>query len=214
MLVIAVALIILWMWLMIQSNFYFLLIFLYVPAFQFLLSPLFTLIGMYKYLSPMLLAYAPNPKKYDLHNGTSFDYLFLYQKGTRGYLWQSILLKYYLDGLLAIVQELEEEKIPESIVIRGSSYFFSERTAQKLGFELRSTGFAEKLNIIANYLDLLWMYSLSKGRLRFPRLNNVKTAQTTGANLKEKKEELLNLKFFIEHRISSERKKVKFHHDQ
>lgn len=203
MMLFAAVLIMLWMWLISKSNLFFLLLFLYVPVFQFLLAPFFTLVGMYKYLSPMLLVYSPSNKKYDLHNGTSFDYLFLYQKGTRGYVWQSILLKNYLDGLLAIIQELEEEKIPDIIVIRGSSYFFSERTAQKLGFELRSTGLAEKLNIIANYLDLLWMYSLSKGKMSFPKLNNVKTAQTTGARLRERKGELLKLRSVIGQRVAS-----------
>ncbi|MEQ8925428.1 MAG: hypothetical protein RLO81_06410 [Fulvivirga sp.] len=174
-----------------------LLLFLITPVAQFLISPIMKLTGAYKYLSPMLLVYSPSTSKYDLHNGTSFDYLFFFKRKSKGSAWQSKLLIYYLDGLLEVINELENNVIPETIEIRGSSYFFSERTAQRLGFEIQETGFSEKFNIIINYLDLFWMYSLSKGKIHFPKLKDIKTATTTGQRLKEKKPELLKLRTYL-----------------
>jgi len=152
------------------------------------------LTGVYKYLSPMLLVYAPNQKRYDLHNGTSFDYLFISRENISGLKWQNELLLYYIDGILEIINEIEDNKISESIQLRGSSYFFSARTAEKFGFESTKTGIFEKLNILINYLDLIWMYSLSKGRIFFPNIADIRTATTTGKKLKEKKQELLKMK--------------------
>lgn len=161
------------------------LLFLLAPVGQFLIAPGMKLLGVYRYVSPMLLIYAPSKKKYDLHNGTSFDYLFLYQTGkSKGY-WQNRLLLYYIRGLLAIIDQIHQGNIPEKIVIRGSSYFFSERTAQKFGFTIENTGLFERINIILNYVDLVWMYSLAKSQLSFPRIGNVKTASTTGSILME-----------------------------
>lgn len=179
------------------------LVFIITPLGQFLLSPLMTLTGVYQYLSPMLLVYTPNDKRYDLHNGTSFDYMFAYGKQNGGLSWQNQLLKYYLEGLLRVIQEIEENKLPETVEVRGSSYFFSSRTAESLGFEVQSTGGAEKFNILINYVDLVWMYSLSKGRLRFPRLKEVKTASTTGKNLIAKKQKIVQIKQFLDSRVAN-----------
>ena len=190
-----------WMKLMESSLFAILLIFIVTPLGQFSISPLMKLTGIYKYVSPMLLIYAPNKKRYDLHNGTSFDYLFTFLGNTKGLNWQHKLLLFYIDGLLEIVNEVNENKIPETIEIRGSSYFFSDRTAQKLGFELTKTGIFEKLNIIVNYIDLIWMYSLAKGGIQFPKLSGIKTATTTGAQLKGKQKELLQLRGILKNRI-------------
>jgi len=113
-----------WFELMKLSVFSLFLVFPVTSLFQFLFAPILTLLGIYKYLSPMLLVYAANQKRYDLHNGTSFDYLFLFTNKKSGRKWQQQMLKYYLDGLLEIIKELEDGDIPKSIEIRGSSYFF------------------------------------------------------------------------------------------
>jgi hypothetical protein len=189
-----------WMELMQRNLFAILLIFIITPMGQFLISPFMKLTGIYTYVSPMLLVYTANKKRYDLHNGTSFDYLFTFLGNNSGLNWQNKLLLYYIEGLLVIIDQVCDKKIPETIEIRGSSYFFSDRTAKKLGFDLEKTGTFEKINIIINYLDLIWMYSLAKGRIQFPKLNGVKTATTTGEILKGKKEELLKLRAFLQTR--------------
>lgn len=163
-------------------------ILLLVPVMQFCLAPLFTLIGLYKYVSPMLLVYGPNKTKYDLHNGTGFDYLFVMRKIKRGKPTQNKILEYYLEGLLNIIKELELGIIPETITITGTSYFFSESTAKRLGFKIIPPTSFYKLNQYINYLDLLWMYSRAKGKLAFPNLKNVKAATITGRDLLENKE--------------------------
>ena len=96
---------------------------------------------------------------------------------------QRQLLSYYLEGLLAIVDELEQGHIEPSLRIVGASYFFSERTAESLGFQLIPPSAPEKINIYMNFFDLFWMYSFSRGRLVMPRLNQIRKVKATAADL-------------------------------
>lgn len=176
-------------WITLNFLNYFIIILL-VPIMQFCLAPFFTLIGLYKYVSPMLLVYAPNKTKYDLHNGTGFDYLFVMANVKSGKPTQNKILEYYLEGLLNIIKEIQKGIIPESITISGTSYFFSESTAKRLGFKIVPPSAFYKFNQYINYLDLLWMYSRAKGKLAFPNLKNVKAATIKGHELRANKEYL------------------------
>ncbi|MBK8644490.1 MAG: hypothetical protein IPN15_20445 [Saprospiraceae bacterium] len=51
-----------------QPLFY-LLFLIYIPVGQFAATPFFTLVGIYKYYSPMLLGYMANDNQIDLHSG-------------------------------------------------------------------------------------------------------------------------------------------------
>lgn len=181
-----------------KQPLYYFLIFPFVPIFQFSLTPIFRLMELYQYLSPMLLVYGASEEKYDLHNGTSFDYVFVMRKVPPGRIFQRIMLSYYIEGLLRIIEKLESGVLPKSVEISGTSYFFSASTAERLGFSLKVPSVFYRINIYMNYLDLIWMYSLAKGRLSFPNLREIKAVKTTGAVLLEKKDYLERLNQYLE----------------
>jgi hypothetical protein len=163
---------------------------LYVPISQFLYTPLFKLTGGYTYYSPMLLGYMVNEQQIDLHSGTSFDYLFVFRNQKAGVSLRNKLLMYHCEGLLNIISQIENKRIPESVQIVGTSYFFNERTLQKLGFQIEKATLFYRANLFINFIDLFWMYSLSCGKVSFPALWDAKKARTQGATLLAHKKSL------------------------
>ena len=172
-----------------EPLFYFFFI-LYIPLAQFTFTPFFKLIGVYRYYSPMLLGYMANDKKIDLHSGTTFDYLWVMRKVKPGIEMRNRILMYQLEGLLNIIQQIESNKIPQTVNIIGTSYFFSDRTLKKLGFEIVKPSLFYRLNILVNFIDLTYLYSLSKGRFTIPNLLSVKKASISGDKLVENKKNI------------------------
>ena len=134
----------------------------------------------------MLLGYMVNNNQIDMHSGTSFDYLFIRRKFKKGTEFKNRLLMYHLEGLLKIIQSIENKEIPESVNIVGTSYFFNDRTIQKLGFETKIPSLFYRINLLANFIDLFWMYSLALGKLSVPKVWSAKKAGISGAGLLKK----------------------------
>jgi hypothetical protein len=163
---------------------------LYVPITQFLYTPIFKLTGGYTYYSPMLLGYMVNEKQIDLHSGTSFDHLFVLKNCKPGIELRNRLLAYHLEGLLNLISLIENKQIPESVTIVGTSYFFKDRTLQKLGFQTEKASAYYRANLFLNFIDLFWMYSLSRGKVSMPSLWEAKKARVIGSTLVVQKAKL------------------------
>ena len=173
-----------------DNAIYYLGFFLYVPVSQFLFTPIYTLTGGYTYYSPMLLGYMANDTQIDLHSGTSFDHLFVLRKYPSGTPLRNRILLYHLEGLLQLIQLIEEKRIPESVNIVGTSYFFNDRTLLKLGFQIEKASLFYRINLLINGIDLFWMYSLSQGKLAIPTLWDAKKASIQGNQLVQSKPKL------------------------
>jgi hypothetical protein len=168
----------------------YLLFFFYIPIGQFSFTPFFTLVGVYRYYSPMLLGYMPSNNQIDLHSGGSFDYLFVMRKFKSGMEMRNRLLLFQLEGLKNIIQLIEDKAVPESVTIVGTSYFFSDRTVQKIGFELIEPSLFYRINLFVNILDLVWMHSLAQAKWAIPKVWQAKKVQITGQKLVEHKVQL------------------------
>ena len=171
----------------------YLLFIIYIPIGQFSSTPFFKLIGIYRYYSPMLLGYMANDRQIDLHSGGSFDYLFVMRKYKAGIEMRNRLMIFHLDGLVNLIHLIENKSIPETVNIVGTSYFFNDRTLRKMGFEIVNPSLFYRLNLFANFIDILWMYSLSKGKLSIPKLWNAKKASIMGTQLIEYKNQIEEL---------------------
>ncbi len=176
-----------------------LLFLIYLPIGQFTSAPILKLAGIHKYYSPMLLGYMPNNNKIDLHSGGSFDYLFVMRNFKTGIETRNRILIYHLEGLLDIITKIENGEIPNTVNISGTSYFFNERTANKLGFELEKSSLFYRINLLVNFIDLTWMYSVSQGRFSIPKIWIASKTTTVGSKLVEHKEIIKDL----HHKITS-----------
>lgn len=176
-----------------RQNIYAVLFIFYVPIGQFSSTPFFKLIGVYRYYSPMLLGYMANNIQIDLHSGGSFDYLFVMGKYRKGIKLRNQLLRFQIEGLLEIVHQIERGQIPSTVNIIGTSYFFNERTIKKMGFETEQPTLFYRLNLFVNFIDLFWMYSLSKGKISIPKVWEAKKLRISGHKLLENKDLLYKL---------------------
>lgn len=172
---------------------YILLFLFYLSVGQFSITPIFKLTGVYKYYSPMLLGYMANDRQIDLHSGGSFDYLFVMRKYKSGIVMRNRLLIYHLEGLLSIIRLIENKSISETVNIVGTSYFFNNKTLYKMGFEIEKPSLFYRVNLFVNFIDLLWMFSLSRGKLAIPRIWNAKKAKISGVKLIESKKAIEGL---------------------
>ena len=175
------------------QPFFFAAFILYVSISQFLFTPIFRLTGGYTYYSPMLLGYMANDKQIDLHSGTSFDHLFVLRKFKSGTPLRNRIMMYHLEGLLNIIALIENKRIPASVNIIGTSYFFKERTLNHLGFQIEEATFFYRMNLFINFIDLFWMYSLSKGKIAIPSVWDAKKATIIGETLMTQKTKLEGL---------------------
>jgi hypothetical protein len=166
---------------------------IYIPVGQFSSTPFFKLIGIYRYYSPLLLGYMANDRQIDLHSGGSFDYLIVMRKYKAGIEMRNRLLMFHIEGLLNLIQLIENKSIPDTVNIVGTSYFFNDRTLRKMGFEIVNPSLFYRLNLFANFIDIFWMYSLSKGKFSIPKLWNAKKASIMGTQLIENKNQIEEL---------------------
>jgi len=164
------------------------LVFIALPLLQFCCTPLFRLLDIYKTLSPSVYTIFPNSKKYELHNITTFDYLQTFNWSDRGKVAQRQLLLNYGKAFLYLIEQIEAQKIPESVFIVGHSYFFSERTTEKLGFQIFPSDTITTLCSCLNAIELIGLYSFSQGKWAIPRFWRVKAIVISGEELCLRKE--------------------------
>lgn len=169
-----------------QQPFFYFLFFMYLPFAQFSVTPFFKLVGIYTYYSPMLLGYMANNAVIDLHSGSSFDYLFVMRNYSKVE-FKTRILEFHLSGLLTIIELIENGKIPPTVKIVATSYFFNDRTIKKFGFNIIDASIFYRINLLVNFIDLFWMYSLAKGKMSIPKVWIAKKGAVSGVELVEKK---------------------------
>ncbi|MBX2872760.1 MAG: hypothetical protein KTR30_11685 [Saprospiraceae bacterium] len=156
-----------------------LLIPLYFVFAQLLDIPFGHLRGTLKHYSPMLIV-QPISGTYYLHTTTLFDQLFALPHKDPKLSNQQQILIWILDGFLALIDDLKEQP---DLPIVGTTHFLSLRRAQKLGFTIRAADPVSKFILIINYLNLVLSMSITKGHLRFPKLNQVRRFEISTTDL-------------------------------
>ena len=157
-----------------------------------LLTPLYRLSGRFVYYSNMLLL-TRSANGLELHAGTLFDYVSYLRWHERGPKAQFKVTRQLLQGLLALCDDIEQGKIAPGTAISATSYFFSNRTAAKLGFTADKVAPMQWLNLMLVAVSLALRLSLIKGRCSWPDLRQIRHIHTTAGHLLAQRATIMRL---------------------
>lgn len=163
------------------------------PLESLLLTPLYALTGRFRYYSPMLLVTTSQKGVLDLHAGALFDYLMHLRWRDRGRRATRVVTVELLHGLLAITDEVAQGALPPDTRLVASSYFFSNRSLERLGFQLCPPASGVVQNLLMASLSIALRLSFTRGRLSFPKLRHIRQAATTAGVLAQHRNELEQL---------------------
>lgn len=178
-----------WRWLALT----FLTLPLIAPMEGLLLTPLYTLLGRFRYYSPLLFATRRPDGGLDLHAGTLFDYAMRLRWSDRGPRAVRIVTADLLRGLLALCHETERGAIPRQARIVVSSYFFSIRSLARFGFEPNDPPAATVLNLVLASVGVAIRLSFIRGWPTFPNLRKTRQGVTSAERLRQHEDEIRRL---------------------
>jgi hypothetical protein len=156
---------------------------LLVPLESLLLTPVYTLSGRFRYHSPLLLSTRRAGGGLDLHVGTLYDYVRRLRWSERGPRAARIVTTDLLQGLLNLCEAVERGDLPPETEVVATSYFFSDRTLARLGFEMRRAPSATVQNLALASLNIALRLSFTRGRPTFPDLRRVRQGVTSAGAL-------------------------------
>ncbi len=171
-----------------------------ITIWQLSVTPFCRATGIYRYHSPMFKATFRTSRTYEVHGGTSWDWLVLFRFRDRGAPAARRVMIWYLEGLIDLASRIESGEIPRSVEITGTSYFFRAETARRLGFRIRPAGFRLRFNLLLNALDLWLAYSFTRGRFALPGLLDAKQAVIRGDELVRRKGQISRLRKTLDRR--------------
>ena len=167
------------------------------PLESLLLTPLYRLCGRFDYLSALLLA-TKSPNGFELHTGTLFDYVSHLKTRDLGHRAQRVVVKNVLEGLLVLCDKVDGGKIKAEIKLTATSYFFSDRTAKKLGFDIVEADRVNRINLYSAYLSLMLRLSFTKGKLTAPKLSQLRQISTTAGDLATHRQDILRMLTYLD----------------
>jgi hypothetical protein len=157
--------------------------------------------GKLMYYSTLFVTEKEEKGSIKIHGGSLFDYVFVIDKTLSGQQRTNFILQQYLEGILNLIAVCEKENNTD-VKIKGTTYILNERTEHKIGLNSIKTDFIQKLILRFNYVNILISNSIAKRKISFPKLNAIKTFESTI-------EELIKRRAFIEE--LNERLKNKIH---
>lgn len=163
--------------------FNFLLIPFVKSATHFSLVPLLRLCGFLNYHSPLFLTVKYKNNFWEIHNGTTFDYVLNMKWAYRGGRAKHITIKNYFEGLLNLINDLKKRNNPKDIELVGTSYFIGRNTIRKIGFSEEDVTPIKRVLFIIDYINLMLMYSFSKGKISFPNILKLRKVKIKGDRL-------------------------------
>lgn len=149
---------------------------------RMLSTPIFKLLGLYTYYSPTFFLHKLTPRLYEIHIGTTWDYIRMNKISPK------VFLLNMSEGMVKMVKDIEAGKIhPESKIV-GSIHYFNPTTTEKFGFRHRNMNLFEILLFVLSYIETTVLLSITYGRPMLPRLLNTRIHYAKAKDLVEFKD--------------------------
>jgi hypothetical protein len=164
--------------------------FVMAPLESLLFTPLYALTGRFTYHSAMLLSTRAADGALELHTGTLLDYVTFLDRSRRGPQATRVVLAEIVRGLLAIATAVERGSVAPATEVRATSYFFSLRTLERLGFRMRPAPRLVVLNLATAFVSVALRLSWVRGQPSFPDLSRVRQGIVPAGELARRAPEL------------------------
>ncbi len=140
---------------------------------RWLSTPLLRRIGFYRYYAPLFFIQPFGRNRVELHLGTTWDLM----KAQR--LSPQAIMSSLVMGISGLVADAKRGRLQPELKVRATTYFLSESTLTRFGFDVRRPNVLEYLAFIGNYAEVCILRSVVAGRLQFVDLRRVLMAETT-----------------------------------
>jgi hypothetical protein len=164
-------------------------------GFRWITTPLFKLMGVYAYYSPMMFTVPFGPRTLELHVGTSWDF---FQQNN---LTEQQIIHHLARGLLGLLDAADNGLVPMTMKLRGTVYYFRTDTLRRFGFRSRRMNPVETLIFLLNWLELCILHSLMKRRIALVSLSSVRVVNATIEEISARRSEIRRLVDQLERKI-------------